>query len=441
MRTAARFALDIIIFPVIFTQFKLVIRKKIILQRAKVMAPAAVVIVGGGILGASVAYHLAGLGQRGVVLLERLDIANAASCRAAGLVLQISSKPAIDRMCRATIKAIAALERELGESLDFCLAGTLRLAETMKSRQALTALMQRARQECITAEQVDAGWRSSRLPWLKAGPETLSVFFAEEGFIDAYRLTAAYVRAARQRGARIETGIAVHAIRLDSGRAAGLETSRGFQPCEKVVIAAGAWSNTLTMPLGVALPMVPTRSHFWVAAPDPAFAGNQPMTIHADAGAYTRPEVGGLLIGLQEKHSRTFDCRALPDDIGTFPVTEEGRQWDALVEGSDRLADFFPGVNDVCLESYVDGLSTYTPDGHFILGPIDRVSGLYVAAGCCGSGVMASGGIGEALARLILNENSPYDLSPFKPDRFGCVDPASARFQARCAAARAGKTK
>ena len=405
------------------------------------MASAAVVIVGGGILGASVAYHLAGLGQRGVVLLERLDIANAASCRAAGLVLQISSKPAIDRMCRTTLRVIAALEQELGEGLDFRRAGTLRLAETEKSRQALNALLHRARQERVPADRVDASWRSSRLPWLKAGPETLSVFFAEEGFIDAYRLTAAYVRAARQRGARTETGIAVHAIRLDSHRVAGLETSRGFRPCETVVVAAGAWSNTLTMPLEIALPMVPTRSHFWVAAPDPVFAGDQPMTIHADAGAYTRPEVGGLLIGLQEKRSRTFDCRVLPEDIGTFSITEEGGQWDALVEGSARLAGFFPGVNDIRLESYVAGLSTYTPDGHFILGAIDRIPGLYVAAGCCGSGVMASGGIGDALARLILNENSPYDLSPFRPDRFGSIDPASARFQARCAAARAGKTK
>jgi len=87
----------------------------------------------------------------------------------------------------------------------------------------------------------------------------------------------------------------------------------------------------------------------------------------------------------------------------------------------------------------VDGLSNYTPDGHFVVGPIEAIPGLYVAAGCCGSGVMASGGIGDAVARLILQKDIPYDLAPFRPERFGRVEPASTEFQARCAAARAAK--
>jgi 4-methylaminobutanoate oxidase (formaldehyde-forming) len=166
-----------------------------------------------------------------------------------------------------------------------------------------------------------------------------------------------------------------------------------------------------------------------------------PRTIHSDARAFTRPEVGGILVGLQEKRSPTFDCRILPEDIGAFPVTEDGGEWDTLIEGSSRLESFFPAISDIRLESYMDGLSTYTPDGQFILGAIDGIPGLYVAGGCFGSGVMASGGVGDALADLILNGKSRYDLTPFKPKRFGHVDPTDSEFQARCASARAGKAK
>ena len=125
----------------------------------------------------------------------------------------------------------------------------------------------------------------------------------------------------------------------------------------------------------------------------------------------------------------------------TYTLTENGHEWDALVEAEPRVSRFFPGLNDARFESYVTGLSAYTPDGHFILGELNERPGLYVAAGCCGSGVMSSGGIGEALAGLIIEGESPYDMVPFKPDRFGIVDPTSAEFQMLCAKARAKKAE
>jgi len=403
------------------------------------MSDAAIVIVGGGVLGASTAYHLALGGMRDVVLVERMDLAVAASCQAAGLMLQVSSKPEIDQLSRATFMAIDALEDKLGESLDFHRVGTLRMAETERGCSALKDLYARAMSEKIPAEMVDEARLSGKLPWLRSSPEAVSLFLPDEGYVDPYRLTMAYARAARQCGVRIRTGLAVRSIGVDGGRITGLETSEGRITAGKVVVAAGAWSNTLTQPLDAALPMVPTRSHFWMTAPDPMFTNNQPMTIHPDAGVYTRPETGRMLIGVQEPSSRTFDCRLLPDDIGAFPVTEDGEQWDALAEAEERITGFFPKLGEMQIESYTSGLSTYTPDGHFVVGEIDSIPGLFVAGGCCGSGIMASGGIGKALAGLILEGESFCDLTPFRPDRFGKVDPGSAAFQARCAKARAGK--
>ncbi|MDX2446760.1 MAG: FAD-binding oxidoreductase [Desulfobacterales bacterium] len=405
------------------------------------MNKAAIVIIGGGLLGASVAYHLTRRGMCDVILLERLDLATAASSQAAGLMFTISSKPAVDRLSRVTFKVIDALEEQLGDHLDFHQVGTVRFAETEKNRSTLEALYSRAQQEGVSAEIVNEAWLSENLPWLTVGSDALSVYFADDGYIDSYRLAAAYARAAKQSGVRIETGVAVKSITFDSERMAEVQTSQGIFQCEKVVVAGGAWSNNLTMPLGIPLPMIPVRSHYWIAAPGHLFDKNQPMTVHADAGAFTRPEVNGMVLGVQEALSPMFDYRILPDDIGTFTITEDGHEWDALIEAEPHISRFFPGLNEARFESYVTGLSTYTPDGHFILGELDERPGLYVAAGCCGSGVMSSGGIGEALAGLIIEGESPHDLMPFRPDRFGIVDPTSTEFQILCAKARARKAK
>ena len=405
------------------------------------MNKAAIVIIGGGLLGTSVAYHLTRRGMCDVILLERLDIATAASSQAAGLMFAISSKPAVDRLSRVTFKVIDALEEQLGDRLDFHRVGTVRIAETVKSRSTLEALYARAQQENIAAEIVNEAWISKNLPWLTTGSDALSVLFADDGYIDPYRLATAYARAAKRSGIRIETGVGVKSIRFDGKKIAGVQTSKEIFQCEKVVVAAGAWSNNLTMPLGISLPMTPVRSHFWITAPGSPSYKNQPMTVHTDAGAYTKPEVNGMLLGVQETSSPTFDYRILPDNMDTFTITENGHEWDALIEAETRVSRFFPGLNNARFESYVAGLSAYTPDGHFILGEIDERPGLFVAAGCCGSGVMSSGGIGEVLAELIMDGESQHNLMPFRPDRFGLVDPASADFQMLCAKARAKKAE
>ncbi len=405
------------------------------------MESASVIVIGGGVLGTSVAYHLASRGQKGVLLLERRDLATASSSQAAGLMFQVSSKPAVDQLSRRTFDVLSELEDITGEALDFKSVGTLRVAEKAEHRPNLTALYDRALKEGIRAEKVDEVWRSERLPWLKANKDALAIYFADEGYIDPYRLTYAYAKAARSLGAKINAGVSVLSIQKTNGRIVGVETDTGHISCDAVVVAGGSWSNHLTMPLGVPLPMIPTRSHFWIAAPGEDFGDDQPMVVHADAGAYTRPEVGGLLLGVQEAQSRTFDYRQLPEDILAFAVTEEGGEWDALIDAEERVSAFFPGLENARFESYMAGLSAYTPDGHFILGQTNSVPGLFIAAGCCGSGVMASGGIGEALAEMIMDGASSYDLAPFSPERFGDIDPASEAFQTLCASARARKAK
>ena len=197
----------------------------------------------------------------------------------------------------------------------------------------------------------------------------------------------------------------------------------------------------LSAGVGYPLPMAPVRSHYWMSEPDSLYGGEHPVTIIPDAAAYTRPEVGGLLIGIQEPQSATFNARDLPKDPNTFSPTKGEEHWDLLIEASGAVAQFFPDIMGARFSSYVCGLSSYTPDGNILLGPVPGIEGLLAAAGDCGSGITLSAGIGDAIANLALGIEPAFDITSFSPGRFGPVNPFSKPFRQRCAAARAAKSR
>lgn len=146
------------------------------------------------------------------------------------------------------------------------------------------------------------------------------------------------------------------------------------------------------------------------------------------------------MVGVQERHSATFDARELPADINAFSPTEGEEHWDVLAEAMDALGHFFPSIERAEFSAYVSGLSTYTPDGQILLGAVPGVRNFYAAAGCCGNGIALSAGIGSAISALARSETPAFDIAPFAPTRFGVVDPFSREFRDLCAAARAVKS-
>jgi 4-methylaminobutanoate oxidase (formaldehyde-forming) len=187
--------------------------------------------------------------------------------------------------------------------------------------------------------------------------------------------------------------------------------------------------------------MAPVRSHYWIVQPDKIYGGEHPMTILPDVAAYTRPEVGGLVLGVQEANSVTFNARKLPEDLSAFSPTQGEEHWDVLANAYEDLSQFFPAIESAHFSSYICGLSSYTPDGEILLGPVPGISGFYAAAGDCGSGITLSAGIGEAIADLALGQTPQFSIEPFRPNRFGPVDPYSDHFRELCAAARATKSR
>jgi sarcosine oxidase, subunit beta len=395
-----------------------------------------IVIVGGGILGCSIAYHLARAGARDVLLIERDEMGAAPTSCSAGLVGQVRPSPQQTALVQETFRAIRELERELGEPVGFRPVGSLRVVATAGRERDMHAQLAIARAAGVEAELIGKEQAQRLVPGLEARGARAIAWVPADGYVDPYQLTMAYARAARARGATIWTGTAVTAIEVRGRRVTGVDTARGRLDAGAVVVAAGAWAGPVAGMAGVALPVAPVRSHFWITAPHPMVAPEQPVVRFPDLRTtYTRPEVGGLLIGCYEPESRAYDAWALPPG---FSMREVEREWDVFLHHVTGLRPWFPFVEDAEMVGAMAGLTTYPPDGQWVLGRVPEVEGLVVATGCSGLGVTGSGGIGAALAELVLEGRTGLPLEPFRVDRFGPVDPRSAAFQRSCAAARSG---
>jgi len=278
-----------------------------------------------------------------------------------------------------------------------------------------------------------------RVPWLKLPYGASVLFTPEDAFADGYLLAQAYAGAAKANGATILQNRAVRGIRVSNGAVKGVQTSEGDLTGSVVIDAAGVWAGLLAWDLGIGMPMAPVRSHYWITAADPLFDRHQPFVILPDARAYTRPEGNRLLFGLRESNGVSVDPRRLPEDLSGFMIGRPEDEQERLIEGFPLLHPFFPDLEKVGIAHYITGLSTYTPDGLFALGPVHGIKGFLAATGCCGAGIAASGGIGRAIAEMAAGLAPSYDLTPFRIDRFGPVDPMSEGFQKRCADARSRK--
>lgn len=400
-----------------------------------------VVIVGGGIFGCSVAWHVARAEPRArVVIIERLSAhASQASSQAAGLLTCTRADPPTRALVARTYAAIDELSAELAEPLPIHTPGTLHVARSSAAKEELAKTSANAAALGLTVADLDDEAARRLVPWLAAGADDQILLVPDDGFIDPYALADAYARAARRRGAAIRCGIDVRHIVVSGGRARGIIHAQGRIDACCVVLAAGAWANRLAVPAGCPLPMAPVRSQYWITDADPLFPRRQPMVMLPDARAYTRPELGALLFGLREADTVSADPASLPDDANGWAFAGDPDGWESLAAGAAVLSAFCPAIDRTSIRRHIAGFSTYTPDGRFVLGAAPAVAGLFVVSGCCGAGIAASGGIGAAIAERALDLTPAVDLTPFRPDRFGSIDPLDPSFRARCAAARSRK--
>ena len=368
-----------------------------------------VVIVGGGIVGSSVAYHLTQQGCRNVLVLEREAHQGLGSTGKSmgGVRAQFATKVNI-QMSLYSIPFLARFEELTGHPSGYRAQGYLFVASSERHLEYL-----RANQ----ARQVELGFAQAKLlkpedvlrivPQLRGDDVVGGSFCASDGFVDPYSVMNGFAARAVERGARIEKGVEVTAILRDESGVAGVETRRGRVSTRTVVNAAGAWAAQVARMAGVQLPVEPLRRMLVPTEPFPQIAHEAPMTIDMATGFHFRPEALGLLLAWND-----------PEEKPGFKTTFDSAFVEKILMCAVKRVPCFEDLQVNPARGWA-GLYEVTPDHHAILGPVPQVPGFFLANGFSGHGVMHSPATGRILADLILEgKSSLTDTRALGPERF-----------------------
>jgi glycine cleavage system aminomethyltransferase T/glycine/D-amino acid oxidase-like deaminating enzyme len=377
---------------------------------------ARVVVVGGGVGGTAIAFHLARLGERDVVLLERSELTSGSTFHSAGLVGQLRSSVSLTRLMMDSV----ALYRTLDCGWVEC--GGLRLACTREREEELDRQVAWARTFGLPLARVTAAEAVERFPLMVPDSVRAASYLPTDGYLDPSQLTFALAAGAREGGARTFTNTRVTAIRVEAGRVRGVETEHGAVEAEVVVNAGGIFAAELGRMAGVRIPVVPFAHEYLVTQPFRERVAGQhlPTMRDPDLLVYFREEGGGLVMGGYERRSAPWALG--PDGLDRIPADFNGRlleeDWERFEEIAENARRRVPAMADVGITRLINGPEAFTPDNEFCLGETE-VDGLFVAAGFCAHGLAGAGGLGAAMAEWILAGEPQMDLWPMDVRRFG----------------------
>jgi len=399
-----------------------------------------VVIVGGGLFGCSVAYNLCKKSNLRIAIIERGLLGMQTSSLAASLVTRGRSTVSQTQLCIETFNAISDLENILQEDVGFNFVGSLHVAQSNISAEEFSSQTELLKRLGDHPVELTIAQAEGKAPWLKIDHADYIVYNDKDGFVDPYRLCAAYMRGAKHYGGvDVFQSTEVLSLLNENGHVSGVQTDKGDFHANQVVLAAGPWVNSLLQPLGSGAAMAPVRSNYWMTETDDVFPMDSPVVILPEAKAYARPEVGGLLFGLRGEDSKWVHPTALPDTLHGFSFDEDFEGWQALENSVEPFLNLCPSLNHVAIEHYISGPSAYTPDGKQLIGNVSGLEGVYLASGCCGIGVAISGGVGSSIASLVMNDQCEIDLTDYDPKRFGDFNPYDEIFLQQCALSRSNK--
>ena len=371
-------------------------------------------VVGGGITGASVAYHLAKAGWRDTVLVEKDELTSGSTCHAAGLVTQFNPSPTMMRFRRYSIE----LYRELGV---FEQVGGLRFASSEEQLKELQRGVSRARGIGLDVELVSAEESSRLMPAITTRSLFGAVWVPSDGHLDPHTATYALASAARGLGATVLTQHRVTGIELGAGgEIKAVDTEAGRIEAEVLVIAGGIWAPQVAAMAGAFIVSTPVDHQHAALLAVPGFelAHDMPCFRDPDNLVYGKSEAGGVVLGGYEADPVARWIDGVPWDHAGTSLPPDQARFEPLLAGAARRFPFMGEAGIVKLVCHPDAM---TPDANPLVGPVPGVRGLYLAAGLSLNGFGGAGGIGRSLAELITGGETELDLYPYRPWRFGPV--------------------
>jgi glycine cleavage system aminomethyltransferase T/glycine/D-amino acid oxidase-like deaminating enzyme len=371
-------------------------------------AQAQVVIIGGGVIGCSVAYHLTKLGWRDVVLLERTQLTAGTTWHAAGLIVSGFSTETDMHMAKYTRELYERLGKETGQDTGFKAVGYLQIASNPERLDSLRRRADYCRGHGVSTEEISAGEIKKMWPLFETDDILAGFFTAEDGRTNPVDTTVALAKGAKMGGARVLEETRVIGIKQERGRVTGVITDKGEIEAEYVVNCGGMWARELGKMAGVHVPLQAAEHYYLITEPIEGMYQDMPIVEDPDLFAYYRDEMGGLMLGLFEPVAKPWGMRGIPE---TFSFGEITPDWERMMPHLEHAMERIPIVREAGIHKFFCGPESFTPDMGPLMGEAPELKNYYVTAGFNSLGILFGGGAGQVMAQWIVDGLPPVDVS------------------------------
>ncbi len=366
-----------------------------------------VVIIGGGIVGCSIAYHLTKLGWKDIHVLEKGELTSGSTWHAAGLVGQLRSSRNVTRMLQKSVQLYQTLEEETGQATGWKQVGGLRLASSKDRWIELKRAATMAKSFGLEMQLMDAKEAQRIFPMMSTEGVVGAALLPTDGFADPSMITQALAKGARSRGAKFHRGVRVLETQVKDGYCKDIITDQGVFTAEIVVNAAGLWAREVGKMAGVNVPLIPVQHQYVVTDDIPGMTSGYPTMRDPDNLVYYKEEMKGVVMGGYEHNPIPWSVDGVPKDFGQELLESNMEHFSDLYEKAIRRT---PILEKVGIRKLINGPEAFTPDGTFLMGRVPELRNYYLAAGFNAHGIAAGGGAGLMMAEWIIHGEPSLDL-------------------------------
>ena len=378
-------------------------------QKGKIPAQARVVVIGGGIVGCSTAYHLSKLGWKDIVLLERAQLTAGTTWHAAGLIEAGGFFDATSvEMTRYSLELYSALEKETGQATGYKNVGMITLASTQDRLEELRRVAAFDREFGVPMEELSPKRVKELWPLAKTDDILAGFYSPNDGRVNPIDVTMALAKGARMGGVQIFEDTSVIGFTKEAQKVTGVITDKGEIQAEYVVNCAGMWAREIGKLAGVNVPLQPTEHYYLITEAIEGVSADLPVLVDLDKYSYYREEVGGILFGLFEPVSAPWALDGIPKD---FTFGEINPDWDRMMPYVEEAMKRIPILKDVGIHKFFCGPESFTPDISPMMGLAPELDNFYVAAGFNSLGILMGGGAGKVMAQWIKDGVPDVDVT------------------------------
>lgn len=368
---------------------------------------ARVVIVGGGVVGCSIAYHLTKYGCEDVVLLERRNLTCGTTWHAAGLLTGLRRNENATKLAKYSMDLYRSLEEETGQATGILTVGTIQIASDPERYEEMRRGCDLARRFGMETREITPGEIKEMFPLAHVDDIIAGFHFPEDGRTNPTDTTMALAKGARMRGAQIFEGVTVDDVIIRGGRVVGVETDQGDIECDAIVNCSGMWARELGAKSGVNIPLQAAEHYYLITEAIDGMTPDLPVLRDPGSSSYYREETGKLMIGYFEPKGAVWGQDGIPKD---FCFDEIPADWDRMLPVIEKSMKRIPISENSGIKLFFCGPESFTPDNNYIMGEAPTVEKYFVAAGFNSLGIVSAGGAGMVMAKWIMERHAPMDV-------------------------------